>query len=47
MNKWYMHNPESTLENEMHKILWDFVIQTDHLISARGTSGGVMVSEVD
>ena len=34
-NKWYMHNPESVLENEMHKLLWDFDIQTDHLISAR------------
>ena len=34
-DKWYMHNPESILENEMHKILWDFEIQTDHLISAR------------
>ena len=26
-----MHNPESVLENEMHKLLWDFDIQTDHL----------------
>ena len=34
-NKWYMHNPESVLENEMHKLLWDFEIQTDHQISAR------------
>ena len=30
-----MHNLESVLENEMHKLLWDFEIQTDHLISAR------------
>ena len=35
MNKWYMHNPESVLENDTHKLLWDFDIQTDHLISAR------------
>ena len=34
-NKWYMHNPESVLENETHKLLWDFEIQTDHQISAR------------
>ena len=34
-NKWYMHNSESALENEMHKILSDFEIQTDHLILAR------------
>ena len=34
-NKWCTHNPESILENEMHKLRWDFEIQTDHLISAR------------
>ena len=34
-NKWYIHNPESILENKTHKILWDFEIKTDHLISAR------------
>ena len=30
-----MHNLESVLESEMHNILMDFEIQTDHLISAR------------
>ena len=34
-NKWYLHNPESVLENRTHKLLWDFEKQTDHLISAR------------
>ena len=34
-NKWYVHNPESVLENDAHKLLWDFDIQTYHLISAR------------
>ena len=34
-NKWYMHNPTFVLENDTHKLLWDFDIQTDHLISAR------------
>ena len=34
-NKLYMHNPASVLENDTHKLLWDFDIQTDHLISAR------------
>ena len=34
-NKWYMHNPASVLESDTHKLLWDFDIQTDHLISAR------------
>ena len=30
-----MHNPPPVLENDTHKLLWDFDIQTDHLISAR------------
>ena len=32
--KLYMHKLESILENETHKILWDFEIQTDHQIPA-------------
>ena len=35
VNKWHMHNLEFVLENETHKLLWDFVIQTDRLISTR------------
>ena len=34
-DKWYEHEPESALENEDYKILWDFGIQTDHVIEAR------------
>ena len=34
-DKWYEHEPESVLENEDYKILWDFSIQTDHIIEAR------------
>ena len=30
-----MHNPAPVLENDSHKILWDFNIQTDHRIPAR------------
>ena len=26
-NKWYMYNIESVLENETHRLLWDFEIQ--------------------
>ena len=33
--EWYLHKPESILENEMRKILRDFEIQTDHQISAK------------
>ena len=31
----YEHEPESVLENEDYKILWDFSIQTDNVIKAR------------
>ena len=30
-----MRNAESVPENETYKLLWDFDIQMDHLISAR------------
>ena len=30
-----MHNPAPVLENDTHKLVWDFNIQTDHLIPAR------------
>ena len=30
-----MHNPAPVRENATHKLLWDFNIQTDHLIPAR------------
>ena len=30
-----MHNPAPILENDTHKLLWDFNIQTDRLIPAR------------
>ena len=32
---WYEHEPESVIENENFKILWDFTIQCDHIIEAR------------
>ena len=34
-NKWYIHNPTSVLENDTHKLLCNFDIDTDPLISAR------------
>ena len=30
-----MHEAESVLRNETYKVLWDYNIQTDHLILAR------------
>ena len=33
--KWYTHKPESVLDNEMDKIIWNFEIQTAHQIPAR------------
>ena len=41
-----MHKPEFVPENKAHKILWDFVIQTDHWSLTRGASGCVMVSKL-
>ena len=32
-----MHNTAPALENNTHKLQWDFDIHTDHLISARKT----------
>ena len=29
-----MNNPAPVLENDTHELLWDFDVQTDHLISA-------------
>ena len=29
-----MHQTETVIENETHKILWNFEIKTDHLIPA-------------
>ena len=34
-NKWYIYNPAPVLEYDSHKLLLDFDILTDHLISAR------------
>ena len=34
-DKWYNPVPESVLENENYKLLWDFSIRTDHHIEAR------------
>ena len=34
-NKLYMQNLEYVLEKETHKLLWDFAMQTDHLILVR------------
>ena len=34
-DKWYVHEAGSVLENEDYKILWDFSIQSDHVIEAR------------
>ena len=30
-----MHNPAVVLENDTHKLLWDYDIHTDHQISTR------------
>ena len=35
MNKYYMLNPASLLENKAYKLLWNFEVQKHHLISAK------------
>ena len=37
-NKWYLHKQEYVIDNETHKILWEFEILTDHPIRARKPS---------
>ena len=44
---WYEHNAEKVTENEKAKILWDFKIQTDHLIQARRPDIVVKDKELD
>ena len=34
-DKWYEHEPEIILQNKVYRILWDFSIQTDHVIKAQ------------
>ena len=34
-DKWYEHEPQPVTENEKLKILWDFTVQTDHIVEAR------------
>ena len=34
-DKWCQHEPGSVIENDKCKILWDFTVQTDHIIQAR------------
>ena len=34
-NKSYMQNSTSVVDTETHKLLWDYIIHTDHLMSAR------------
>ena len=34
--KQYDHQPEAVIENDLCKILWDFTIQADYFITARG-----------
>ena len=43
-NKWYTYNLDSVLKNKMQNLLWDFEMQTDHLMSA-GQPGIVTVNK--
>ena len=34
--KWYKHQPEAIIESEICAVLWDFTVQTDHVITQGG-----------
>ena len=40
-----MQNPESVLENEMHKFHYDYKIQTDHLFAARRPDQVIIINK--
>ena len=44
---WYDHRPQNVTENTKVKILWDFSIQTDHVISARRPDIVFVNKEID
>ena len=44
--KWYTHKPEYVLENETHKILRDFAIQTDHLFLSRKPNLDIIKTQI-
>ena len=46
-DKWYLHNPESFLENKTNRLFWDSEIQTDHPILARGRVPLLLVANYD
>ena len=43
--RWYMHKPESVLENETYKTLWDFEIQIDHCIPTKTTDFVIVIKK--
>ena len=47
VKNWYEHVAEKVLENQKAKILWDFSIQTDHIIQARRPGIVVKDKELD
>ena len=38
--RWYEHEPESVVENDGVKLLWEVNIQCDHIIEARRADSG-------
>ena len=44
-DKWFSHQPESVLENDKCKILWDFAIQTDKEIEHRPKTRSVVIDK--
>ena len=40
-----MHKPKYILENETQNVLWDFEIQTDYLMQARGSDLVIVIEK--
>lgn len=34
--KWQEHQPEGVMQNETCKVIWDFTIQADHVLTTKG-----------
>ena len=45
VDKWFEHQPETVLENNDYKLLWDYNIQTDRQINARRPTWSLLTSK--
>ena len=46
VDKWYIHKPESVLENATHEIIWDFRIENIFHDPGQKTESGINQQEI-